>query len=290
MSVRTERPAKAAAPALPYRFFDLHVLRAERLSPAMVRITFGAEDLRDIVSGGRDQRFKLFLPQAGQDAPVLPEARDENWWTEWRAMDPAVRAYIRTYTVRALRHGPDGPEEMDVDFAVHTDANGHGGPATNWAQAARPGDRVTVLCPVVEENGGVDFQPPAGTDWTLITADETALPAVAATLSWLPAGSRAKVWIEVPHTDDIQDLPTEADADITWLIRGGASATPVLDAVRAAEFPAGSPYAWIAGEASGVRALRRHLVGERGLDRRAVTFTGYWRRGASEEDLLAELA
>lgn len=27
-----------------------------------------------------------------------------------------------------------------------------------------------------------------------------------------------------------------------------------------------------------------------GLDRRAVAFTGYWRRGASEEDLLAEYA
>ncbi|PSK65606.1 hypothetical protein B0E53_02461 [Micromonospora sp. MH33] len=39
-----------------------------------------------------------------------------------------------------------------------------------------------------------------------------------------------------------------------------------------------------------VRAVRRHLVGERGLDRRRVTFAGYWRRGASEEDLRAEAA
>lgn len=37
-----------------------------------------------------------------------------------------------------------------------------------------------------------------------------------------------------------------------------------------------------------VRALRRHLVGERGLDRRRVTFAGYWRCGLSEEDLRAE--
>jgi hypothetical protein len=41
-----------------------------------------------------------------------------------------------------------------------------------------------------------------------------------------------------------------------------------------------------------VRGLRRHLVGTgpdgRGFDRRRVTFTGYWRRGASEEELLAE--
>jgi NADPH-dependent ferric siderophore reductase len=34
-----------------------------------------------------------------------------------------------------------------------------------------------------------------------------------------------------------------------------------------------------------VKQLRRHLVGERGIDRRRVTFVGYWRRGMSEEQL-----
>jgi NADPH-dependent ferric siderophore reductase len=120
----------------------------------------------------------------------------------------------------------------------------------------------------------------------LLTADETALPAVAGILTWLPAGTRARVWGEVPDPGDIRMLPTKADAEITWLIREKAS--PVVAAVRAAELPAGVPYAWIAGEAGAVRALRHHLVGERGFDRRAVKFTGYWRVGASEEDLLAE--
>ncbi|MFF7730421.1 siderophore-interacting protein [Streptomyces sp. NPDC008001] len=284
----------AGSTTLPYRFFDVKVLRTERISPAMMRVTFGGDELRDVVTGGRDQRFKLFLPQPGQDAPVLPASRDETWFTEWRAQDPAVRAVMRTYTVRDLRHGPDATDatdatdEMDVDFAVHGDANGHGGPATNWAQAARPGDRATVLAPVVEDNGGVDFRPPADTDWVLVAADETALPAVAGILAWLPAGTPAKVWIEVPHADDVQDLPTDAAAEITWLVRGAAE--PVLSAVRTAALPAGKPYAWLAGESGTVRALRRHLVNDRGYDRRTVTFTGYWRRGATEEDLLAELA
>ncbi|MEU5427366.1 siderophore-interacting protein [Streptomyces olivoreticuli] len=279
--------ATTAPTAVPYRFFDLHVLRTVRVSPAMIRVTFGGDGLDTAVSGGRDQRFKLFLPQPGQDAPVLPENLGEGWFAEWRTQDPAVRAVMRSYTIRELR---DDPAELDVDFAVHGDANGHGGPATNWAQAARPGDRAVVLGPVAEDNGGVDFQPPAGTDWILVTADETALPAVAGILAWLPEGTRAKVWVEVPHADDVQDLPTAASADITWLVRGAGHATPLLDAVRAAELPTGTPYAWIAGESGTVRAVRRHLVGERGFDRRAVTFTGYWRRGASEEDLLAELA
>ncbi len=63
----------------------------------------------------------------------------------------------------------------------------------------------------------------------------------------------------------------------------------MLDAVRAAELPAAkAPYAWLAGEAGTIRAVRRHLVQERSIDRRAVRFTGYWRLGASEEQLLAE--
>ncbi|GAA0492712.1 siderophore-interacting protein [Streptomyces sp. NPDC046215] len=274
----------------PFRFFDVHVVRTERISPSLMRVTFGGDRLPEIVTGGRDQRFKLFLPHPGQEMPVLPENLGEDWFADWRAQDPSVRAFMRTYTVRDLRRDP---AELDVDFALHGDpdgSGGHSGPASSWARAARPGDRLTLLAPVVEDNGGVDFQPPAGTDWALVTADETALPALAGILAWLPAGMPVKVWAEIGHADDVQDLPTAADAEITWLVRGAAHEAPVLDSVRAAELPEGTPYAWIAGESGTVKALRRHLVGERGFDRRAVTFTGYWRRGASEEDLLAELA
>jgi NADPH-dependent ferric siderophore reductase len=40
--------------------------------------------------------------------------------------------------------------------------------------------------------------------------------------------------------------------------------------------------AWLAGEAGVIRTLRRHLVGERGVDRKAVAFMGYWRKGRAE--------
>ena len=43
-------------------------------------------------------------------------------------------------------------------------------------------------------------------------------------------------------------------------------------------------YAWLAGEAGVIRNLRRHLVTERGLDRRAVAFMGYWRLGHVDAD------
>jgi NADPH-dependent ferric siderophore reductase len=52
--------------------------------------------------------------------------------------------------------------------------------------------------------------------------------------------------------------------------------------------PRVKPYAWIADESAEVQALRRHLLRERGFERDAIVFTGYWRRGADEDDLLVE--
>jgi NADPH-dependent ferric siderophore reductase len=268
-----------------FDFFHPHVVRTQRLSPNLLRVVLGGAGLARVVSGGRDQRFKLFLPRPGRPTPVLPDVLDTDWYMRWRALDPDVRAVMRTYTVSAARQDPP---EIDVDFALHGDL----GPASRWAARARPGDGVALLAPVTEDNGGVSFCPPAGTDWVLLAADDTALPAVANILATLPAGLPVRVFIEVGHPDDRMPLPTEADAEITWLVRAGQGrdrTAALLDAVTAAGVPEGAvPYAWLAGESGCVRALRRHLVAERGMERKAVTFTGYWRQGRTEDDLLTE--
>ncbi|MDT0310274.1 siderophore-interacting protein [Streptomyces sp. DSM 44917] len=273
----------------PFAFFDLHVLRAARISPGFVRVTLGGAALSDFACGGRDQRCKVFLPRPGQARAAVPrEAPAAEWWPAWRRMPAGERAPMRTYTVR--EHRPEAGEagELDIDFALHADT----GPASRWATRARPGDPLTLLGPVTADNAGVDFRPPEGTDWHLLAADATALPAVAGILAWLPPGARARVWIEVEHAADRQELPTAADAEVTWLFRDllppAARRDALPAALRAARLPEGTPYAWLAGEAGTVRELRRHLTGERGLDRRRITFTGYWRRGTSEEDLIAE--
>ncbi|MFJ8753174.1 siderophore-interacting protein [Streptomyces sp. NPDC102441] len=272
-----------ASAVAPFRFFDLTVLRTSRLSPSMQRITLGGPGSDGFVAGGRDQSLSVFLPHPGQTEAVVPVDENGEWFPAWRALPPDVRAVMRSYTVRAQRYTADGSAEIDIDFALHAD----GGPACRWAEAAAPGQRLTVLGPTGEDNNGIRFQPPQDTGWVLICADETALPAASAALEWLPAGTRAKVWLEVPHTQDRLDIRTEADAHITWLV-GDDGAPSAVDAVRAAELPEGTPYVWIAGEAAGVRALRRHFVQERRFDRRRVTFVGYWRRGLSEEQLREE--
>ncbi|MDP3969908.1 MAG: SIP domain-containing protein [Nocardioides sp.] len=42
-----------------------------------------------------------------------------------------------------------------------------------------------------------------------------------------------------------------------------------------------SLYAWLAGESAAIRSLRRHLVAEVGVDRRAVAFMSYRREGVA---------
>ncbi|MEL3951181.1 siderophore-interacting protein [Streptomyces sp. LNU-CPARS28] len=267
----------------PFRFFDAQVLRTERLTPSMVRVAFGGSDVAEMASGGRDQRVKVFLPQPGQSAPVMPDTDSPDWYAAWRDLDPGVRGIMRTYTIRELRRDP---HELIVDFAVHApapDAPSTEGPASRWARTARPGTRVGVLASVEEENAAYDFRPPADTDWILLTGDESALPAVAGILEALPPSTRALVFLELHDPADRQELLTKADADITWLTGEGTTTA----AIRAADLPTGAPYAWIAGESATVKAVRRHLVTDRGFDRKRIKFTGYWRKGTTEDQLLS---
>ncbi|WP_405614207.1 siderophore-interacting protein [Streptomyces sp. NBC_00076] len=270
------------AVAAPFRFFSLQVVRTRRLGPSLVRVTFGGEDLHAFFSDGRDQSLSLFLPHPGQPEPVVPIELGDGWWQAWRELPDDVRAVMRSYTLRALRRDPD---EIDIDFVLHTPA----GPASAWAARAAAGDRILLLGPAVADNRAIRFRPPVDTDLVVVWGDESAVPAACAIVESLPAGTRARVWLEVPHAADVQDLVTEADAEITWLVRDEARAegSPMaLGALREGQLPpAERPYVWIAGESGCVKELRRHFVRERGIDRRSVTFVGYWRPGLSEEQL-----
>ncbi|MEV5436005.1 siderophore-interacting protein [Streptomyces sp. NPDC052682] len=277
------------AVAAPFRFFSLQVVRTRRLGPSLVRVTFAGPDLHAFHSDGRDQSLSLFLPHPGQPEPVVPLELGDGWWQGWRELPDGVRAVMRSYTLRALRRDPD---EIDIDFALHgigPGATTQAGPASRWAARAAAGDRVLVLGPAVADNRAIRFRPPEDTDLVVVWGDETAVPAASAIVESLPAGIRARVWLEVPHAGDIQDLTTAADAEITWLVREGRGAedSPMaFSALRAAHLPpAERPYVWLAGESGCVKQLRRHFVDERGIDRRRVTFVGYWRHGLTEEQL-----
>lgn len=271
MSTTTTARARRRARVLerpPFRCFHAQVTRTEPVTPRMRRITVTAEGLRAFPQLGPDQWFRLFLPQPGQQRPVLPVAED--WWKEICAMPEDVRPILRNYTVRAARPEVD---EIDVDFVQHGDE----GPATRWAAAARPGDWIGML------GQTAPYQPAPDTDWQLIIGDDTALPAIGRIVEALPAGVRAHVYVEVADEQARQDLRSSGDVQVTWLPRGLAAEPGglMLDALRGAELPATRPYAWIAGESGMVTAARRHLVSERGVPKDAIEFIGYWRHGAA---------
>ncbi|SEC89177.1 NADPH-dependent ferric siderophore reductase, contains FAD-binding and SIP domains [Streptomyces misionensis] len=275
------------AVASPFRFFPLQVARTRRLGPTLVRVTFTGAALHAFHSDGRDQSLSLFLPRPGQTEPVVPLDLDDDWSRRWRELPQDVRAVMRSYTLRALRRDPD---EVDIDFALHGTEPGApapAGPASRWAARAVPGDRVLLLGPVVADNRSIRFRPPEDTDLVVMWGDETAVPAATAILESLPPGTPVRAWLQVPHAGDVQDVRTDADARITWLVRETGSPDPLTALRETFLDDAARPYVWLAGESGQVKALRRHFVGERGVDRRRVTFVGYWRRGLTEEELRA---
>lgn len=200
-------------------------MRTQRLGPSLVRVSFAGDDLRLFRSAGRDQSLSLFLPQPGQDAPAVPHEVGDGWWQAWRELPDDVRAVMRSYTLRGLRRDGHGDTvEIDIDFVLHGVEPGAAvpaGPASRWASTTGAGDRVVLLGPAIADNRAIRFRPPQDSDLMLIWGDETALPAASAILESLPAGVRARVWLEVHHAGDIQDLVTEADAEISWLGPGG---------------------------------------------------------------------
>lgn len=214
--------------------FEVTVTSVEELSPNFRRITFGGYCLRDFgVNGGTlDLRIKLMIPSLAEDGTELSlpvfEMTQAGWYREWLAMDPSVRGSMRTYTVRKARLDAVYPE-IDVDFVMHFDADGHGGPAANWARNAKPGDSITIIgpnnraaqCFTAEIYGGIEWRPGMA-QRVLLAGDETAVPAISAILESLPSYMTGHAFLEVPQAGDFLDLKTDADIDITWLARGAA--------------------------------------------------------------------
>ncbi|MEV5410111.1 siderophore-interacting protein [Thermopolyspora sp. NPDC052614] len=269
--------------SLPVRF--IRVTEARLITPHLRRVTFGGDDLADFSAAGPDQQVKLYFPTPGQARPRLPEPGDDGdimrWYEAYNAIPEPERPWMRSYTLRA--HDPLR-RTIDIDFVLHDDA----GPATRWAAAAKPGNVLGMFGPSAAYARPVSFAVSfAEADWVLLAGDETALPAIGTLAEALPAGTRALAFIEVRDAAEEQHLGSAADLTVRWLHRGQAPAGRtdlLLQAVRQADLPPGRVFAWIAGEAGTVRALRRHLVNDRGVPKRSIDFSGYWRLRLTQDD------
>lgn len=123
------------------------------------------------------------------------------------------------------------------------------------------------------------------TDWTLLVADETALPAVGTILEEAPAGARVLLVAEVAGKDEQLEFDTAAELTVVWCYREGGHAgfgVQAGQAVRELALPDGRGSCWVGLEATAMRAVRLHLLGERGMDRQQLYTRGYWKLGAAD--------
>jgi NADPH-dependent ferric siderophore reductase len=245
------------------------VLRTVALTPQMVRVVFGGDELvamPDLTF--TDHYIKILFPPPGADYawPFDPE--------EIRSRESAeLWPVTRTYTIRSFDRVAN---EMVVDFVLHGD-EGLAGP---WAAGARPGDRIGFFGP-----GGA-YAPDENVTSHLLVGDEAAIPAIAATLERLPQGAHAEVFLEVAGPEHEQPVPMTADTTVHWVHREGTGlgyGEALTRVVRASTLPAGPLQAFVHGNADMVKDLRRFLFVERGVDRRAVSISGYWRTGHTED-------
>ncbi len=245
-----------------YDQFTMTVTSTVDLSPHVRRVTFGAAEFTDYRLTGPDEYFGLLMPPAGAAELTMPSEDRLNVRQAIRKLPADQQPDLRWYTIRTLRAAAG---EIDVDFVLHGDA----GPGTRWASRAEPGQ-------VVGFRAGNGTYRPTHPGRRLLAADETALPALCAILEAEAGGAdELAAYVEVPDESYQLDLP------VTWLHRGDAApGTAILPAVADAD-TTDLGYAWLCGESSIATGLRRHLVRDRGVDRRRILFSGYWRVGAA---------
>jgi NADPH-dependent ferric siderophore reductase len=232
----------------------------------MVRIMLGGDGLDGYEPTPFTDQYvnALFVPDgAPYDVPFdLDEAR--------RA--PAGhRPMGRRYTIRWW---DPVARQLALDFVVHGDT----GYAGRWAHHATVGDRLQFVGPTGA------YAPSSTAEWHLMVGDESALPAIAASLERLRPAVPAVVVAVIDGPDHELPLASPADLTVNWVHRHVDDSDGSLPAaVVATEFPDGAVDVFVHGETSAVRAVRRHLLIERGIPRDGASISPYWRRDYTYE-------
>lgn len=251
-----------------------HTLRARvsatrELGLHVRRLTLTAPEIGEpYATLGPDEYLGLVMPQTGRDLPELPRDAGTALRAALRGIDADVRPDLRWYTVRALR-----PErhELDVDVVVH----GDDGPGSAWVTRAEVGDEVGL------QSGSACYRVPGAAGHHVVVGDETAAPAIAAVLEAGAAEADVvrHVLIEAPDLSYLPEAELLRAHGALLLERGDAECgSAVLARLEELTLP-GLAFGWACGEKRLASGVRRHLVRERGLDRRAVYFSSYWIEG-----------
>lgn len=252
----------------------MEVVRTERLTPHMVRLVLGGEGYRRLARrDGTDQYIKLLF---ADPALELPRPYDMDALRE--RLKPAQLPVTRTYTIR---HDDAENEQIWVDFVLH----GEEGLAGPWASTVQPGELISFFGP------GASYAPRAEADFHVLAGDEAALPAIAAALEAMRADARGTALIEVRDAAEELELTAPDGVEVLWLHRGGdfsPQSARLVDRLKSLEIPDGDVQVFIHGEREQMKAARRLLVQERGMQRKGMSLSAYWALGSYEDQFQAE--
>lgn len=249
----------------PPRFRRLTVDRIVPVTPRLTRCTLAGDELDGFVLHEPAASVRLLLPAPGAERS-LP-----TWNGNEFLRDDGSRPTIRTFTPR--RFDPE-VRELDLEIVLHE----HGA-ASDWAREAVPGHEVAVSGP----GRGYTIDPDAR--GLLLAGDETAVPAICQLLESIPGEVAVSVIVEAADPSARFALPSHPLARVEWVPGTGRPGRALVDAVTSAPIDEGTRV-WAAGEAAAMQRIRRHLFGDRGLDRRHATIRGYWKlsRGGGGTD------
>ena len=244
----------------------VEVRRVERVTPRMVRITVGGEQMAGFQTKGAAEHIRVYLPDEVTGELAMPSKGPDGNAFPPDGGQPPSRAYT------PLRWNPD-KLEMDIEFALHD-----GGLASGWAENVKAGDPA-----IISGRAGGAYFPDTSADWYVIGGDATALPAIGTLLDMLPSTMRAYVLAEVRDAGEEQALSSDAELEARWLhhLPGELPGRALADAMKAMELPRGKGRIWVSCEASIMREIRRHCLEERGLARSMLRTQGYWKAGAA---------
>lgn len=262
-----------ARPARPQRV--LTVASTERLGPHLVRIVLTGDSLADFGAAEYTDAYVKFLfvdPGLGLEPPFDLAALRES-------LPGDQQPVTRTYTVRAVDREA---RLLTIDFVTHGDV-GHAGP---WAQQAKVGDVAVVMGP----GGGYAPDPRVG--WHLFAGDLSAVPAIAAALEALPASARGVALVEAELQEDVLELAAPEGVEVRWLLNPDTSDVGFLArGIDALAWPddvsEGAVQVFAHGERESIKAVRAVLK-RREVPRSAISISGYWARGRTEDAFQAE--
>ena len=203
----------------------LRVLSKTHVTPKMLRIAFGGDDLADFTSPSADEHIKLYVP----GITGAMEARD---FTP-RRFDPAL-------------------QQLTIDFALHLS-----GLVTEWALTTTIGDDVEVSGP----RGSLLI--PEDFDRWMLVGEETALPSIGRRAEGFAKGTPVTTIVAVCDHAERQVFDTVADYEGLWVHRSSGEANnpdPLMNVLSRVRFPPGDGFVWIAAEAGAARAAKEHII------------------------------